>query len=97
MGKETEQVNIIVSYNEPLDREYISFSTDVGCTDNSVTHVGEHALITKKGVVLIEGGTSQHVGTVNLGLLLLLATDYEQQDLIRALPGWISQVQAEER
>ena len=41
--------------------------------------------------------TGRHVGTVNLGRRRLLATHYEQQDLIRALPGWISQAQDEER
>ena len=57
MWKETEQGNIIFSCTEPLDREYVSFSTDAGGTDNSVrvTHVGDHTLITEKGVVLIEG------------------------------------------
>ena len=97
MGKETEQGNVIFSGTESLNREYVSFSTDVSETDNSVTHVGKHTRITKNGVVRIERGTCQLVGTVNLGGLHLLATEYEQQDLIRALPGWISQVQDEER
>ena len=49
------------------------------------------------GTDWIEGGTGQHVGTVNLGLWRLLAAHYEQLDLILALPVWISQVQAEEK
>ena len=46
MWKETEQGNIIFSDTEPLDRKYVSISTDAGGTDSSVTHVGEHTLIT---------------------------------------------------
>ena len=79
--------------------EHVSFSTDMGGPDKSVAHAGEYTMIMKKGTVRIEGGTGQHVGTVNLGWwrLLRLATHYEQQDLIRVLSGWISQVQVEQR
>ena len=83
VGKKTEQGNTIFSCTEPLDREHLTFSTDVRGTDNSVTHVGEHKRITKNGVVRIEGRTGQHVGTVNLGRWRLLATEHEQQDLIK--------------
>ena len=55
-------------------------------------------LITKNGTVWIEDGTGYHVGTVNhRGRWRRLATVSDQKDLIRALPGWISQVQAEQR
>ena len=73
----------------------------MGGTVNSVAHVGEHTLITKNGTVRIEGRTGRHVGRGTVNLVArhyrLLATHYEQQDLIRALPGWISQVQAEKK
>ena len=39
----------------------------------------------------------RHMGTVNQGRWHRLATEQDQGRLIRALPGWISQVQAEER
>ena len=56
-------------------------------------------LITKNGTVRIEDGTGYHVGTLNhwQGRWRRLATVSDQKDLIQALPGWISQVQAEER
>ena len=92
-----DQGNIIFAGTDPLDREYVSFSTEAAATDNTVTHVGEYMLITKNGTVRIEDGTGYHVGTVNQGRWRRLATVSDQKDLIRALPGWISQVQAEER
>ena len=42
-----DQGNIIIAGTDPLDGEYVSFSTEAAATDNTVTHVGEYMLITK--------------------------------------------------
>ena len=45
VGKESEEGNSIFAGTEPLDREHVSFSTDMGGPDNRVAHVGECTLI----------------------------------------------------
>ena len=46
---------------------------------------------------MIRDGTHKHVGTVNQGRWRMLTEAQDQAGMIRALPGWIAQVEAEER
>ena len=82
---------------EPLTREFVTLITDDGCLDSGVTQVGEFRLVTHKGVAKIVQGSGQHVGTVNMGRWRMLAEEHDPAVLARALPGWIAQVEAEER
>ena len=47
MEEDRDQGNIIFAGTDPLDKEYVSFSTEADATDNTVTHVGKYTLITK--------------------------------------------------
>ena len=83
---------------EPLSREYVSLTTDPDDLHSGVSTVGEFRLCTSDGVVRITRGPSgSHVGTVNMGRWRMLAEEHDNSALIRALPGWIAQVAAEER
>ena len=81
---------------EPLSRRFVSLISDAGELDNRTTQVGEYSLVTKDGTITVKKG-SQHVGTVNQGRWRMLAEAQDQTAMIRALPGWIKQVEAEER
>ena len=81
---------------EPLSRRFVSLILEPDEHDHKVTQVGEHTLVTKGGVIQIKKG-SQHIGTVNQGRWRMLAEAQDQAAMIRALPGWIKQVEAEER
>ena len=69
--EDTEQgnLNIILSGTEPLDslREYVSLSADAGEKDSAVTDVGKVYASSEDGVVQIEKGASQQMGTVKQG------------------------------
>ena len=47
MEEDRNQGNIILAGTDPVDREYVSFSTEAAATDNTVAHVREYTLITK--------------------------------------------------
>jgi len=61
--------------------------------------VGECRILTGKGVVRIEERSGRHIGigTVNQGRWHRLAEVYTEEEVIRVLPGWIAQVEEEER
>ena len=82
---------------EPLSRRYVSLITDAGAVDNRIAQVGIWTLTTKGGVITIREGARKHIGTVNQGRWRMLAAEQDQADLIRSLPGWITQVEEEER
>ena len=91
------EVNAIFDTIEPLSRGYVSLTTDAGEQDSSVIQIEGWTLVTKGGVITIKEGTSRHIGSVKQGRWLMLAAEQGQADMIRALPGWIAQVEAEER
>ena len=63
VGSDTDQGTIISSGIEPLDREYVSFSTAAAETDKAVAQIGEYTVTTKSGVVRIGAVTGRHIGT----------------------------------
>ena len=61
-----------------------------------VAQVGPFSTSTKDGLVrIMEGGT--HMGTISQGRWNLLCSAYDAEDVCAALPGWIAQVEQEER
>jgi len=82
---------------EPLNRDHVSFSYGMDDVSNPTTTVGSHRLLWQQAVVRVEDVTGSHVGTVNASRWRLLANTHDAPYLIRALPGWISQVESEER
>jgi hypothetical protein len=80
-------------------QRYVSLINDAGKDDNlnRVTQIGIWTLATKGCVITIKEGTHKHIGSVNQGRWHMLAAEQDQADLIRSLPGWITQVKEEER
>jgi hypothetical protein len=91
------QGDAVFSPIEPLSRRYVSLITDAGEVDNRVTQIGIWTLATKGGVITIKEVTRKHKGSLNQGRWRMLAAEQDQADLIRSLPGWITQVKEEER
>ena len=84
--------------HSPLRRELVVFQfQSKDSTDKVVRQIGEFRVGLAGGVTRIDREDGRHIGTVNQGRWNLLAETYEELDLIRALPGWITEVEAEER
>jgi len=92
-----EELNSIFSAYEPLSREHVDLQTYVGEEEKVVREVGSYRVLTGKGVVRVEEENGRHIGTVNQGRWHRLAEIYTETELIRVLPGWIAQVEEEER
>jgi len=100
VGKESDRnlVSEIFAEHAVLSREYVSFQAKTTESEEEVERqVGTSTVRIVEGVVKIEGGDNQHIGTVNLGRWRLLKNVYDEEELIRALPSWIAQVEREER
>ena len=97
LGSLDAQPNDIFSCSEPLSRRYVSLIADGGDLDSWVTQVGDYQLVTSKGVIHVKQGSGQHIGTVNMGRWRMLAEGQDRSTLIQSLPGWIAQVESEER
>ena len=100
VGKESDGnlASDIFAAHAVLSREYVSFQAKTPELEEGVERpVGMSTVRIGRGVVRLEGGDNEHIGTVNLGRWRLLANVYDEEDLIRALPGWIAQVEREER
>jgi hypothetical protein len=90
------QADAIFPSIEPLSRRYVSLTTDAaGEADSRVTQIGIWTLVTKGGVVTIREETRKQVGFVNQGRWRMLTAGQDQIHAIKALPGWITQLEAD--
>ena len=95
---ERDSMEDVFSTHVPLSREYVQFELEGGSGwGEPVYQVGEYTIQTKAGVVRIEGNSGQHIATVNQGRYRLLASVYEETEIIKALPAWCARVELEER
>jgi len=93
---ENKELTRIFSTHEPLSREFVELKPWVDEKDTEKRHVGSYKVLTGKGIVRIEEETGRYVGSVNQGRWRHLAEVYPEEDLIRALPGWIAEVDQDE-
>ena len=92
LQSEDQELISIFSIHEPLSRDYVELITWVDDMDTEKRYVGSYRVLTGKGIVRIEEETGRHVGSINQGRWRYLAEIYPEEELIRALPGWIADV-----
>ena len=92
-----DKVGDLFSIMEPLNRDFVALESRASEMDEAARQVGSHQLFTGKGVIRVEDESRNHLGSVTQGRWKWLATVYDEEDIIRALPGWVRQVEAEER
>ena len=80
----------------PLSRDLVSFEAEPPREDSRVVRVGQHMLVTHRGLTRVTDLAGQHIATINQGRWAVLEAEYGAEYAIRALPVWLAQAKRED-